>query len=103
MIDEFYFLLDTEQDNNFDFSVYKDYDSEYSDDSEKIYSIHQDHMIWGDDTEEVTEQCMWTPDDASVPVWSINKDTMEKLRFQNPTILSSFVYQEKKLRNPVRL
>ena len=37
MIDEFYFLLDTEYDNDFDFSVYKDYDSEYSDDIERIY------------------------------------------------------------------
>ena len=28
MIDEFYFLLDTENDNDFNFSVYKDYDGE---------------------------------------------------------------------------
>lgn len=78
MIDEFYFLLDTEYDNNFDFSVYKDYDSEYSDDIEKIYSIHQEHLIWADDTTSDTLPCHWTPDDASIPIWSINKDTMEK-------------------------
>lgn len=78
MIDEFYFLLDTEYDNNFNFSVYKDYDSEYSDDIEKIYSVHQDHLIWADDETSDDLPCHWTPDDASVPVWSVNKDTMEK-------------------------
>ena len=78
MIDEFYFLLDTEYDNNFNFSVYKDYDSEYSDDTEKIFSIHQDHLIWGDDETSDNLPCHWAEDDASVPVWSINKDTMEK-------------------------
>ena len=78
MIDEFYFLLDTEYDNNFNFSVYKDYDSEYSDDIEKIYSVHLDHLIWADDETSDDLPCHWTPDDASVPVWSVNKDTMEK-------------------------
>lgn len=78
MVDEFYFLLDTEQDNNFNFSVYKDYDSEYSDDIEKIYSIHQEHMIWGDDSDNAGVQCTWPADDSAVPLWSINKDTMEK-------------------------
>lgn len=78
IIDEFYFLLDTEYDNNFDFSVYKDYDSEYSDDIEKIYSMHQEYLIWADDATLDTLPCHWTPDDALIPVWSINKDTMEK-------------------------
>ena len=78
MIDEFYFLLDTEYDNDFYFSVYKDYDSEYSDDLERIYSIHQDHLIWaGDDTSD-SLPCHWAEEDAVVPVWSINKDTLEK-------------------------
>lgn len=78
MIDEFYFLLDTEYDNDFDFSVYKDYDSEYSDDIERIYSVHQDHLIWADDETPEDKPCHWTPDDASVPVWSVTKETMEK-------------------------
>lgn len=79
MIDEFYFLLDTEHDNNFNFSVYKDYDNEYFDDIEKIYSVHLEHMIWGDDTDSPpTMQNCWTPDDADAPVWSVNKDALEK-------------------------
>lgn len=78
IIDEFYFLLDTEYDNNFDFSVYKDYDSEYSDDIERIYSIHRDHLMWADDNlPEVAPYC-WGCDDEAVPIWSVNTDTMEK-------------------------
>lgn len=78
MIDEFYFLLDTEYDNHFNFSVYKDYDSEYSDDAETIYSIHQDHLIWADDDTSDSLPCHWAKEEEIVPVWSINKDTMEK-------------------------
>lgn len=78
MIDEFYFLLDTEYDNHFNFSVYKDYDSEYSDDAEIIYSIHQDHLIWADDDTLDNLPCHWAKEDEIVPVWSINKETMEK-------------------------
>lgn len=78
MIDEFYFLLDTEHDNNFKFSVYKDYDSEYYDDIEKIYSIHEDHLVWADDATPDNISCCWTSDDAVVPIWALNKDTMEK-------------------------
>ena len=78
MIDEFYFLLDTEYDNDFNFSVYKDYDSELVDDVEHIYSVHQDHLIWaGDDTND-NLPCHWAKEDEIVPVWPINKDTMEK-------------------------
>ncbi len=78
MIDEFYFLLDTEYDNNFDFSVYKDYDSEFSDDIERICSIHHDHLIWADENTPDTLPCFWPKDDESVPVWSVNKDSLEK-------------------------
>jgi hypothetical protein len=78
-IDEFYFLLDEEHDNDFDFYVYKDYDGSFSDDYERIYSVHPDHMIWAESHDEDEDvPCNWTPDDESVPVWSVNRDTMEK-------------------------
>lgn len=77
-IDEFYFLLDTEYDNNFDFSVYKDYDSEFSDDMERIYSIHQDHLIWADENSRNGAPYCWPNDEDSVPIWSVNKDSLEK-------------------------
>jgi glutaredoxin len=78
MIDEFYFLLDTEHDNNFDFSVYKDYDSEFSDDIEKIYSVHPDHLIWADNDTSDNLPCHWGEDEENLPVWAVNKDSMEK-------------------------
>ena len=49
-----------------------------SDDVEKIYSIHQDHLIWASDDEKENATNCWTADDANVPIWSVNKDTMEK-------------------------
>ncbi len=78
MIDEFYFLLDTENDNDFNFSVYKDYDSEMSDDSERIYSVHPEHLLWADDTTSDNLPCHWAKDNENYPVWPVNKDTLEK-------------------------
>ena len=78
MIDEFYFLLDTEYDNDFNFSVYKDYDSELSDDAEHIYSVYQDHLIWADEKTNENLPCYWARDDETIPVWPVNKDALEK-------------------------
>lgn len=78
IIDEFYFILDEAYDNNFNFSVYKNYDSEYFDDFEKIYSIHMEHLIWADDSTSEELPCHWAKDEDSFPVWSINRDTLEK-------------------------
>lgn len=78
LIDEFYFILDESYDNNFDFSVYKDYDSEYQDDTEKIYSIHLEHLIWADDDTLDKLPCHWAKDDETVPIWPVNTDTLEK-------------------------
>ena len=78
LIDEFYFVLDDGIDNNFNFSVYKDYDSTVTDDPEKIYSVHLDRLVWaGDETYEDTIYC-WAKDDENIPVWTINKDILEK-------------------------
>lgn len=78
IIDEFYFLLDSEYDNNFDFSVYKDYDCEYCDDAERIYSIHKDHLMWADDNSPNSVSYCWGADNEGLPVWSLSIDTLEK-------------------------
>ena len=78
IIDEFYFLLDTEYDNNFDFSVFKDYDSENPDDSETIYSAHPDLLIWADDNTSNLLPCYWAQENANIPVWAISRDSIEK-------------------------
>lgn len=78
MIDEFYFIIDESYDNHFDFTVYKDYDSEHSDDPETIYSIHLDHMIWADESTNDNTPCHWALDEENVPIWSVNTNTLEK-------------------------
>ena len=78
LIDEFYFILDSEYDNNFKFSVFKDYNSLMSDDPERIYSINFDHLIWADDKTPDTVFCNWAKDEDNFPIWPINKDVLEK-------------------------
>lgn len=78
IIDEFYFMLDTEYDNNFQFSVYKDYDSGYEDDSDLIYLIHQSHLYWASDSGNDNFSSNWGLDNENTPVWSVNQDSMEK-------------------------
>ena len=78
LVDEFYFILDQACDNNFNFEVYKDYDSEYADDTEKIYSIHLEHLIWADEETSESLPCRWALDDEPIPIWSVSTDTLEK-------------------------
>lgn len=78
IIDEFYFVLDNEYDNDFYFSVYKDYDSECPDDKEHITTIHREHFIWGNDSTDCDENNIWPNDEMSHPIWPVNKDVMEK-------------------------
>ena len=78
IIDEFYFLLDAEYDNNFQFYVYKDYDSEYPDDPETIYSIHPEMLIWADENTSDNIPCHWSENDLNLPVWAVSRDSLEK-------------------------
>lgn len=79
IIDEFYFVLDDLYDNKFHFSLYKDYDSEYSDDKELIYEKHYTHFIWAPDNDESDNpQYCWSSDNSDVPVWPISSNAMEK-------------------------
>lgn len=78
IIDEFYFVLDDINDNKFNFSIYKDYDSRYSEDCELIYARHFNHLMWADDNSPDEIEYCWTPDDGDAPIWSISSDLMEK-------------------------
>lgn len=91
IIDEFYFVLDDLHDNNFNFSVYKDYDGQYSDNLECIVSRHFNQLVWGDDsTLENTDNC-WAKEDDSIPVWSIGSDVLEKPKYLEVVIQSNCV------------
>ncbi len=79
LIDEFYFVLDDEQDNKFKFSVYKDYDGNYADDREIIYSKNLEQFIWSPKDEEfTTNNSLWAEDENVIPIWTINSDVIEK-------------------------
>ena len=78
MIDEFYFVLDDNYDNKFLFSVYKDFDENYCEDRELIYSRRLNQLMWSDDEMLDDPDCFWPTDDSNVPVWSIGADNIEK-------------------------
>lgn len=78
LIDEFYFVLDDLHDNNFKFSIFKDYDSGYSEDKERITLRYHNHLIWADDSMSDESQFCWALEDADGPIWSINTDVLEK-------------------------
>lgn len=79
LVDEFYFILDDIKDNKFKFSLFKDYDSEYSDDAELIYAKHYSHFVWaGENSSDLDKTCCWSTDDSDIPIWPISSNVMEK-------------------------
>jgi hypothetical protein len=76
-IEEFYFVLDETYDNNFDFSVYKNYDSEYKDDSELVYSANSDNLIWYGDSLLSELNFVWNGDETS-SYWATSADSVYK-------------------------
>lgn len=80
IIDEFYLVLDNEYDNKFNFYVYKNFDSGYPDDLENVYAVNPDHLTWAkNDNSTEPDYCKWGIDNALVPIWSINSETLEKV------------------------
>lgn len=74
-IDEFYFILDETYENNFTFSVYKNFDSENRDDVEQIYSTNFNNLHWSDDYKNLND--VWDSDD-NTSLWAVSADTMYK-------------------------
>ena len=78
LIDEFYFVLDDVMDNNFNFSLYKDYDGEYKEDAELIYSKHYTHFMWSGEYTPDEEQYKWNDGESASPIWPVTTNVMEK-------------------------
>lgn len=78
VIEDFYFLLDDIYDNKFNFSIYKDYDSEYQEDSELIYSRQLKFFFWADDDSPDESSYCWNDGTSEIPVWAINSNSMER-------------------------
>lgn len=83
-IEEFYFILDESYDNNFNFSVCKDYDDTYQDDEDKVYSINSDNLIWYGDNLSTNLNYSWNYDSsngngaANYALWAIGANSVYK-------------------------
>lgn len=76
-VDEFYFIVDEGYDNNFKFSVYKNYDSETKDDSDVIFSEVITTLVW--DTEAQTgKNSYWDDDSQYISFWASSMDSFYK-------------------------
>ena len=73
-VEDFYFLLD----DKFNFSVYKDFDSEYKEFSELIYSKQLKYFLWADDNSPETSTYCWNDGESNTPVWAIGSNSMER-------------------------
>lgn len=76
-VEEFYFVLDESYDNNFHFSVYKNYDSEYKDDLDLVYSTNYENLNWHQDNLSTEQNFYWDDDDIS-SLWAVNADALYK-------------------------
>lgn len=83
-IEEFYFILDETYDNNFNFSVYKNYDGTYKDDEDLVYSYNSQNLIWDGDNISPSLNCSWKYDsedgagDAISSLWATGSDAVYK-------------------------
>lgn len=76
-IDEFYFILDESYENNFNFSVFKNYDSENQDDKEEIYSSNFENLVWHKENSIIPLNDTW-PSDNDEAIWAIDAESMYK-------------------------
>jgi len=83
-IEEFYFMLDEAYDNNFNFSVYKNYDDTYKDDEDTIYSSNSQNLIWYGENLLSSYNFSWDnkpyngANDEVVALWAIGSDSVYK-------------------------
>lgn len=83
-IEEFYFILDEAFDNNFNFSVYKNYDETYQDDEDNVYSSNSDNLVWYGENISESLNCSWNYDsndgeeETVYSLWSIGANSVYK-------------------------
>lgn len=77
-IDEFYFILDETYENKFNFSVYKNFDSENHDDSEVIYSNNYENLLWYKENSSTEVHDTWPDDNENEGVWALSTESIYK-------------------------
>jgi len=76
-IDEFYFILDEAHENNFKFSVYKNFDAENKDDIEQIYSSNFENLVWYKSDFYSDLKDFWS-DDENEAIWALDTEAKFK-------------------------
>lgn len=99
-IDEFYFILDETYENNFMFSVYKNFDSENKDDIEEIYSTNFENLHWASETKNLSDT--WDSEDA-LSLWSVSADTMYKAEISEANYSVQLCVEGSELSNSVAI
>lgn len=77
-IEEFYFVLDESYDNNFNFSVYKNYDSTYKDDEDTVFSSNSENLIWYAENVPSNLNTYWNDENSVNSIWSIGSNSIYK-------------------------
>ncbi len=76
-IDEFYFILDETEENNFTFSVYKNYNNENKDDVEIICSNSFENLNWNKEEQELELTDGWN-NETEEAIWALDTENIYK-------------------------
>src|SRR5574344_823501 len=76
-IDEFYFVCDESYDNNFKFSVYKNYDGDYQEDNDIIFSTNVTNLNWNSENSPTELQYNWSTED-NPSYWAVSTNSTYK-------------------------
>ncbi len=101
-IDEFYFILDESQENNFTYSIFKNYDSESQDDKDTIYSTNTENLIWSKENSNVELNDKWS-DEENEAIWALDVESMYKAEISEANYAIQLCVEGDKLENNIAI
>lgn len=97
-IDEFYFILDESYENNFNYSIFKNYDSENKDDKDFIYSSNIQNLIWSKDNSTLELNDKWS-DENGEAIWALDVESMYKAEISEANYAIQLCVEGNKIEN----
>lgn len=97
-IDEFYFILDESCENNFTYSIFKNYDSESQDDKDTIYSTNTENLIWSNENSPDYLNDTWS-DETNEAIWALGAESMYKAEISEANYAIQLCVEGNKLEN----
>ena len=101
-IDEFYFILDESQENNFTYSIFKNYDSESQDDKDTIYSTNTENLIWSKENSNIELNDKWS-DEENEAIWALDVESMYKAEISEANYAIQLCVEGDKLENNIAI